>query len=70
LEKHKKVEERTKIYIPYNILPLDPASADQTIMQYSEVLLLAFLLCYPEINILKLIFELLISFENFRLEQL
>ncbi|XP_078163571.1 callose synthase 3-like [Carex rostrata] len=37
LEKHKKVEEKTKIYLPYNILPLDPASADQAIMQYPEI---------------------------------
>ncbi|KAJ4811740.1 Glucan synthase-like protein [Rhynchospora pubera] len=37
LEKHKKVEEKTKIYLPYNILPLDPGSANQAIMQCPEI---------------------------------
>ncbi|KAG1359508.1 putative Callose synthase 3 [Cocos nucifera] len=37
LETHNKVEEKTKIYVPYNILPLDPDSANQAIMQYPEI---------------------------------
>ncbi|KAJ3706849.1 hypothetical protein LUZ61_010554 [Rhynchospora tenuis] len=37
LEKHKKVEEKTKIYLPYNILPLDPGSTNQAIMQCPEI---------------------------------
>ncbi|KAJ3680407.1 hypothetical protein LUZ60_016685 [Juncus effusus] len=37
LEAHNKVEEKTKIYLPYNILPLDPESADQAIMQFPEI---------------------------------
>lgn len=37
LETHNQVEEKTKIYVPYNILPLDPDSANQAVMQYPEV---------------------------------
>ncbi|XP_073011605.1 callose synthase 3-like [Typha latifolia] len=37
LETHTKVQEKTKIYVPYNILPLDPDSANQAIMQYPEI---------------------------------
>ncbi|KAJ0966771.1 hypothetical protein J5N97_023688 [Dioscorea zingiberensis] len=37
LEAHNKVEEKTKIYVPYNILPLDPDSANQAIMCYPEI---------------------------------
>ncbi|KAJ4775463.1 glucan synthase-like 3 [Rhynchospora pubera] len=37
LETHNKVEEKTKIYVPYNILPLDPDSANQAIMRYPEI---------------------------------
>ncbi|ONK73450.1 uncharacterized protein A4U43_C04F31620 [Asparagus officinalis] len=37
LEAHNKVEEKTKIYVPYNILPLDPDSANQAIMRYPEI---------------------------------
>ncbi|GFP98089.1 callose synthase 3 [Phtheirospermum japonicum] len=36
LETHDKVEEKTEIYVPYNILPLDPDSANQAIMKYPE----------------------------------
>ncbi|KAH7669357.1 callose synthase protein [Dioscorea alata] len=36
-EIHNKVEEKTKIYVPYNILPLDPDSANQAIMRYPEI---------------------------------
>ncbi|KAI7983457.1 Callose synthase 2 [Camellia lanceoleosa] len=36
LEAHNKVEEKTTIYIPYNILPLDPDSSNQAIMKYPE----------------------------------
>ena len=37
LETHDKVAEKTQIYVPYNILPLDPDSANQAIMRYPEV---------------------------------
>ncbi|KAL7185870.1 hypothetical protein ACSBR2_027765 [Camellia fascicularis] len=37
LETHNKVEEKTAIYVPYNILPLDPDSSNQAIMKYPEV---------------------------------
>ncbi|KAK9283040.1 hypothetical protein L1049_011268 [Liquidambar formosana] len=37
LEAHTKVAEKTEIYVPYNILPLDPDSANQAIMKYPEI---------------------------------
>ncbi|KAL8142769.1 hypothetical protein V2J09_015801 [Rumex salicifolius] len=37
LEAHTKVAEKTKIYVPYNILPLDPESSNQAIMRYPEI---------------------------------
>ncbi|KAJ0968856.1 hypothetical protein J5N97_021733 [Dioscorea zingiberensis] len=37
LEAHNKVEEKTKVYVPYNILPLDPDSSNHAIMQYPEI---------------------------------
>ncbi|KAA8549605.1 hypothetical protein F0562_001377 [Nyssa sinensis] len=37
LETHDKVAEKTEIYLPYNILPLDPDSANQAIMRYPEI---------------------------------
>ncbi|KAK1390765.1 1,3-beta-glucan synthase [Heracleum sosnowskyi] len=37
LEAHDKVAEKTEIYVPYNILPLDPDSANQAIMKYPEI---------------------------------
>ncbi|KAL3622395.1 Callose synthase 1 [Castilleja foliolosa] len=37
LEKHTKVAEKTQIYVPYNILPLDPESSNQAIMRYPEI---------------------------------
>ncbi|KAL8495893.1 hypothetical protein ACS0TY_019858 [Phlomoides rotata] len=37
LEKHTKVTEKTQIYVPYNILPLDPESSHQPIMRYPEI---------------------------------
>ncbi|XP_010265915.1 PREDICTED: callose synthase 3 [Nelumbo nucifera] len=37
LEAHNKVAEKTEIYVPYNILPLDPDSANQAIMKYPEI---------------------------------
>lgn len=37
LEAHTKVAEKTQIYVPYNILPLDPDSQNQAIMRYPEV---------------------------------
>ncbi|KVI09417.1 1,3-beta-glucan synthase subunit FKS1-like, domain-1 [Cynara cardunculus var. scolymus] len=37
LETHHKVAEKTEIYLPYNILPLDPDSANQAIMRYPEI---------------------------------
>ncbi|KAL8142712.1 hypothetical protein V2J09_015744, partial [Rumex salicifolius] len=42
LEAHTKVAEKTKIYVPYNILPLDPESSNQAIMRYPEAAVLAF----------------------------
>ncbi|GAV65223.1 LOW QUALITY PROTEIN: hypothetical protein CFOL_v3_08738, partial [Cephalotus follicularis] len=36
LEAQDKVVEKT-IYVPYNILPLDPDSANQAIMKYPEI---------------------------------
>ena len=40
LEAQDKVAEKTQIYLPYNILPLDPDSANQAIMRYTEVFFL------------------------------
>ncbi|XBH82000.1 hypothetical protein VPH35_107468 [Triticum aestivum] len=38
LETHNQVEEKKKLYLPYNILPLDPDSAaNQAIMRYPEI---------------------------------
>ncbi|KAK6925713.1 1,3-beta-glucan synthase subunit FKS1-like, domain-1 [Dillenia turbinata] len=37
LEAQDKVAEKTEIYVPYNILPLDPDSANQAIMRYPEI---------------------------------
>ncbi|KAL8153178.1 hypothetical protein V2J09_010938 [Rumex salicifolius] len=37
LEAHTKVAEKNKIYVPYNILPLDPESSNQAIMRYPEI---------------------------------
>ncbi|KAI3697348.1 hypothetical protein L6452_30307 [Arctium lappa] len=37
LEAHKGVEEKTEMYAPYNILPLDPDSKNQAIMRYPEI---------------------------------
>ncbi|KAL4565116.1 hypothetical protein LXL04_029201 [Taraxacum kok-saghyz] len=37
LEIHAKVAQKTEIYLPYNILPLDPDSANQAIMKYPEI---------------------------------
>ncbi|KAK1413367.1 hypothetical protein QVD17_35139 [Tagetes erecta] len=37
LEAHTKVEEKTEMYAPYNILPLDPDSSNQAIMRYPEI---------------------------------
>ena len=38
----RDVQEKTEIYTPYNILPLDSAGASQSIMQLDEVFLLLF----------------------------
>jgi hypothetical protein len=48
LEAQDEVAEKTQIYLPYNILPLDPDSADQAIMRYPEVsfLYILYLLTY------------------------
>lgn len=35
----RDVQEKTEIYTPYNILPLDAAGASVPIMQFEEVLL-------------------------------
>jgi len=37
LETQDKVAEKTEILVPYNILPLDPDSANQAIMRFPEV---------------------------------
>ncbi|KAH0905704.1 hypothetical protein HID58_037531 [Brassica napus] len=37
LQQQKKVEEKTQIYKPYNILPLDPDSQNQAIMRLPEI---------------------------------
>ncbi|KAK2637156.1 hypothetical protein Ddye_031948 [Dipteronia dyeriana] len=37
LETQRKVSEKTQIYVPYNILPLDPDSQSQAIMRYPEI---------------------------------
>ncbi|CAD6335282.1 unnamed protein product [Miscanthus lutarioriparius] len=37
LDTHNKVEEKKKLFLPYNILPLDPESTGQAIMRYPEV---------------------------------
>ncbi|KAM3316109.1 hypothetical protein ACQJBY_034311 [Aegilops geniculata] len=36
LETADKVKEKTKIYIPFNILPLDPDSGNQAVMKFPE----------------------------------
>ncbi|XP_048324045.2 callose synthase 3 [Ziziphus jujuba] len=36
-EAHNKVVEKTQIYVPYNILPLDLDSANQAVMKYPEI---------------------------------
>lgn len=38
----RDVQEKTEIYAPYNILPLDSAGASQAIMQLEEVFILLF----------------------------
>ncbi|CAM0878858.1 unnamed protein product [Alopecurus aequalis] len=37
VETNKKVEEKKKLYLPFNILPLDPDSAHQPVMQFPEI---------------------------------
>ena len=37
LETADKVKEKTKIYIPFNILPLDPDSGNQAVMKFPEI---------------------------------
>ncbi|XP_071726547.1 callose synthase 3-like [Rutidosis leptorrhynchoides] len=37
LETHNEVAEKTEMYTPYNILPLDPDSANQPIMRFPEI---------------------------------
>ncbi|TVU07520.1 hypothetical protein EJB05_40878 [Eragrostis curvula] len=37
LDTHNKVEEKQKLYVPYNILPLDPDSISQSIMRFPEI---------------------------------
>ncbi|GAB4828141.1 Callose synthase 2 [Ancistrocladus abbreviatus] len=34
---HTEVREKTEIYVPYNILPLDQESSNQAIMRYPEI---------------------------------
>ncbi|OAY54872.2 callose synthase 3 isoform X1 [Manihot esculenta] len=46
LEAHDKVAEKTEIYVAYNILPLDPDSANQAIMRYPEIQAAVFALRY------------------------
>ena len=49
LEAHNKVEEKRQIYVPYNILPLDPDSQNQAIMRYPEV---CFIIC--QVNLISI----------------
>uniref|UniRef100_A0A0E0CUK1 1,3-beta-glucan synthase n=1 Tax=Oryza meridionalis TaxID=40149 RepID=A0A0E0CUK1_9ORYZ len=42
LEAADKVKEKTKIYLPFNILPLDPDSGNQAVMKFPELPLLLF----------------------------
>jgi hypothetical protein len=37
LEAADEVKEKTKIYLPFNILPLDPDSGNQALMKLPEV---------------------------------
>ncbi|KAL4596955.1 hypothetical protein ACB092_12G201100 [Castanea dentata] len=37
LQAHTAVEEKRQLYMPYNILPLDPESQNQAIMRYPEI---------------------------------
>nr|QKN22528.1 callose synthase 1 [Urtica dioica subsp. dioica] len=37
LEAQAKVEEKSQLYMPYNILPLDPDSQNHAIMRYPEI---------------------------------
>jgi hypothetical protein len=37
LEAADEVKEKTKIYLPFNILPLDPDSGNQELMKLPEV---------------------------------
>ncbi|KAI4326688.1 hypothetical protein MLD38_031975 [Melastoma candidum] len=48
LEGHKKVVEKTRVYVPYNILPLDPDSVNQAIMMYPEIQAVLFSLRFTE----------------------
>jgi callose synthase len=40
----RDVQEKTEIYTPYNILPLDSAGASLPIMQFEEVFLIDLML--------------------------
>lgn len=37
LQAHTEVKEKTELYVPYNILPLDPDSTNQAIMRFPEI---------------------------------
>lgn len=37
LQAHTEVAQKSEMYVPYNILPLDPDSQNQAIMRYPEV---------------------------------
>ncbi|KAG5015805.1 hypothetical protein JHK85_021941 [Glycine max] len=37
IQAHTKVEEQKQLYVPYNILPLDPESGKEAIMRYHEI---------------------------------
>lgn len=37
LQAHTEVKEKTELYLPYNILPLDPDSTNQAIMRFPEI---------------------------------
>lgn len=50
LETHNQVEEKKKLYLPYNILPLDPDSANQAIMRYPEVATYFVSTCYHSLR--------------------
>lgn len=65
----RDVQEKTEIYAPFNILPLNSAGASQPIMQLEEVSLLPRLICSVCI-LFGFVLNSLVIFPLFRLRQL